>query len=136
MNFGPDLAELIAKGEKTVTRRMPSDNPRSPWFRGGCSLKVDGDYAVCPGRGKHAIARVRITAVDLEPLGRRLTLPDRPGHSHHGNDASFVFQIVREAQAEGFRSTWEFQDRWKELHGEWDPTVEVWRIEFELVERP
>ena len=44
---------------KTVTRRLVSDNPRSPWFEGGCSLKAGRDYAVCPGRGKNAIGRVR-----------------------------------------------------------------------------
>jgi hypothetical protein len=57
MNFRPELAEKVMAGEKTVTRRLVSDNPRSPWYVGGCSLNVGQDYAVCPGRGKDAIRR-------------------------------------------------------------------------------
>jgi len=38
--FRPDPAAKVMAGEKTVTRRLVSVNPRSP---------------CCPGRGKHAI---------------------------------------------------------------------------------
>ena len=37
MNFRPELAEKVMAGEKTVTRRVASENPRSPWYVGGCS---------------------------------------------------------------------------------------------------
>jgi hypothetical protein len=120
MNFGPDRAEAIAEGRKTVTRRMPSDNPRSPWSREGCALKVGQRYAVCPGRGKHAIAWVRVSAVDLEPLAQRFYQPVSKGDA--------------EAQREGFETVADFIERWKQLHGEWHGSELVWRIEFELME--
>jgi hypothetical protein len=69
MNFQAHLAAMVMDGRKTVTRRLVSDNPRSPWSRERCSLKVGETYAVCPGRGKHAIGRVRIVSTTLEPLG-------------------------------------------------------------------
>lgn len=69
MNFAPDLAEKILAGEKTVTRRMPSDNPRSPWWREKCAFEVGREYAICPGRGKNAVGRMRIKSVRLERLG-------------------------------------------------------------------
>jgi hypothetical protein len=69
VNFQPELAAKVMAGEKTVTRRLVSDNPRSPWWRERCSLKVNHTYAVCPGRGKHAIGRVRIVSVRQERLG-------------------------------------------------------------------
>ncbi len=31
MNFRPDLAEKVMRGEKTCTRRLVSANPNSPW---------------------------------------------------------------------------------------------------------
>lgn len=33
MNFKPELAAKVMSGEKTVTRRLVSENPRSPWWR-------------------------------------------------------------------------------------------------------
>jgi hypothetical protein len=33
VNFQRELAEKVMAGEKTVTRRLVSDNPRSPWWR-------------------------------------------------------------------------------------------------------
>ena len=69
MNFRPELAAAVMDGTKDVTRRLTSENPRSPWWAGGCSLKVGRDYAVCPGRGKDAIGRVRIVSATLEAAG-------------------------------------------------------------------
>jgi hypothetical protein len=121
VNFRPELAALVMAGEKTVTRRLVSDNPNSPWWEGGCKLKVarmrtdggwDPTYAVCPGRGKNAIGRVRIVAVDGPiPLG---------------------ILTIAEARHEGFASPQEFQDTIIALHGEYDRRALVWRIEFEV----
>jgi uncharacterized protein YhfF len=111
MNFRPELAEKIMAGEKTVTRRLMSPNPRSPWFDGGCSLKVGQTYAVCPGRGKNAIGRVRIVAVMSEPLGHL---------------------IEREAVAEGFDDVEDFIEAWTEINGRYDPDAIVWRVSFEV----
>lgn len=113
MNFKPDLAMKVMRGEKTVTRRMPSDNPRSPWYSGDCALHVGRDYAVCPGRGKKAIGRIRIIDVRLEELGRIM------------EDG--------EAQREGFGHPREFADVWTAMHNGICFGDLVWRVQFEVV---
>lgn len=113
MNFKPELAAKVMAGEKTVTRRLASDNPRSPWYRGACALKVGQDYAVCPGRGKNAIGRVRVTRVSRQPLHVVLN----PG----------------EPEREGFPSAEAFLSAWKSINGTWDDMATVWRVEFEVV---
>lgn len=114
MNFRPELAAAVMAGTKTVTRRLTSENPRSPWWREGCSLKPDRTYAVCPGRGKHAIGRVRVRRVSLEPLA--------------------LLNYEEEAQREGFASLAEFREAWKAINGgTYDPAELVWRVEFEVV---
>lgn len=100
-------------GEKTVTRRIVSHKPRSPWYRDRCSLKVGQDYAVCPGRGKNAIGRVRVLSVERMHLGQGLT--------------------TAEARREGFANRGEFKQAWREINGEWSDGVLVWRVEFEAV---
>lgn len=108
--FRPHLADKVMAGEKTVTRRLCSDNPRSPWWREACRLKVGKDYAVQPGRGKVAIGRAVVAGVRREPLG-------------HLDDA--------EAQREGFASAAEFQAAFAAINGSYDPSVEVWRVELQ-----
>lgn len=98
------------EGRKTVTRRLASDNPRSPWWVGGCSLVVGRDYAVCPGRGKHAVGRVRVTGVRL--FGEIGRLDDD------------------EARREGFRDAAGFEAGFAEINGSYDPHACVWRVEF------
>jgi hypothetical protein len=112
MNFRPELAEKVMAGEKTVTRRLANDNPNSPWWRGACALKIGRDYAVCPGRGKNAIGRVRIVNVGQREL-HRLT--------------------PREAHREGFESTEAFEAAWTAINGAYDPHALVWRVEFEAI---
>ena len=112
MNFRPELAQAVLDGRKTVTRRLVSPNPRSPWFEGGCSLKVDHTYAVCPGRGKNAIGRARIVGVRREPLG---WLSDD------------------EAQCEGFPHAMAFAEAWGEINGGYYRDQLVWRVEIAAV---
>ena len=113
MNFKPELVERILTGQKTQTRRIVSDNPRSPWYRERCALKVSRAYAVCPGRGKRGVAKV--------------ALVNRPWRQRAG-------QITDgDAVAEGFISRTAFIDYWRQLHGSFDPDTEVWRIEFALI---
>lgn len=111
MNFQPELAAKVMAGEKTVTRRLTSVNPRSPWFAGRCSLIVGESYAVCPGRGKVAIGRVRIVSVRQEELG---------------------FLSTAEAQREGFAGSGHFFEAWKQINGSYDATTLVWRVEFRV----
>lgn len=111
--FKKPLAEKVMAGEKTVTRRMPSDNPRSPWWREECAYRVGRDYAVQPGRGKPQIGRVRMLSVEKVRLGR-LT--------------------VAEARKEGFDSPEGFEDVWRSMHGPLEPWIFVWRLEFEVAE--
>ena len=112
MNFQPELAEKVMAGEKTVTRRLVSHNPRSPWFVDRCSLKVNHSYAVCPGRGKHAIGRVVVTSVELVPLDPI--------------DAD-------EAHLEGFESVAAFWDAFNAINPNVDAGEYVWRIAFQRV---
>jgi hypothetical protein len=113
MTFREELAAAVMAGAKRVTRRAASQNPRSPWYVGGCSLVVGRDYAVQPGRGKPAIGRARIVSVRLDALGRL---------------------SEREAELEGFPSAQAFEDTFAALNGgRYDPTVPVWRIELEAV---
>lgn len=107
MMFRPHLADLVMAGEKTVTRRVCSDNPNSPWFRDRCALNVDQDYAIQPGRGKPAIGRAVVTSVQRQRLG-------------HLSD--------EEARAEGFADSVEFEEVFAAINGVYDPDVEVWRI--------
>jgi hypothetical protein len=115
VNFAPDLAQKILDGEKTVTRRMPSDNPRSPWWRERCAYEPDRNYAICPGRGKAAVGRLRIVGlVRMETLDGMLVADG-------------------EARREGFANNGEFIERWRQLHGIWEAAQLVWRVEFEVV---
>ena len=112
MNFRPELAQAVLDGRKTVTRRLVSSNPRSPWFEGGCSLKVGQDYAICPGRGKHAIGRTRVVSVELE----RLNWVD-----------------ADEAIREGFPTVLAFREAFTAINGGYDPHALVWRVGLEAL---
>lgn len=112
MNFKAKLADEVMRGRKTVTRRLANDNPNSHWYSGGCFYKVGRDYAVCPGRGKNAIGRVRITSVRLMTL-RTLS--------------------TDEARREGFETMADFVRAWREINGSYDFKARVWRVEFEVV---
>lgn len=111
MNFRPELAAKVMAGEKTVTRRLVSDNYRSPWAASGCKLVVGRSYAICPGRGKHAIGRVVVRQVTLEQLGE---LDDV------------------EAIREGFPHKIAFEQAWKKINGHFDPQAWVWRVAFTI----
>lgn len=109
MNFRPELAAKVMAGEKTVTRRLVSDNPRSPWSRERCTLQPGRTYAVCPGRGKHATGRVLVTDTRLEPIGSL-------------NNA--------EALREGFADAAAFERAFVAINGgTYDPSALVWRVE-------
>lgn len=118
MNFRPELAAAVMAGRKTVTRRLVSDNPRSPWFKDRCALQVGHDYAICPGRGKNAIGRVRILSVSQRRLG-----------DDFGAFGQVSGSLV-EARREGFPTPVSFQLAWLKINGTYEADALVWRIEF------
>ncbi|MDQ3933412.1 MAG: ASCH domain-containing protein [Actinomycetota bacterium] len=107
MIFRPRLIHAIAQGKKTMTRRPLKSNDEV------CRYRVGHDYAIQPGRGKPAVARITITDVRRERLGE-LTFND--------------------ARAEGFRTRAEFFEYWEQLYGRVDVDELVWVITFEVAE--
>lgn len=99
-------------GRKTVTRRLVSTNPRSPWFVDKCAYRVGQNVAICPGRGKHAIGKARVVSVERERLG----IPS-----------------MLEARREGFGGIVEFGAAWLAINGTYDRDALVWRIGLEAI---
>jgi hypothetical protein len=114
--FAGDLAAKVLAGDKTVTRRLVSDNPRSPWHAGP---KVGRTYAVQDGRGRPALGRIEIVSARTELMD--------------GDYAGNYPLSMIEARREGFDTPAEFSERFKQMHGEnvHGPLL-VWRIEFKL----
>lgn len=105
MNFRPYLVEKILAGEKTQTRRPVKENEITEHDQGRIAsvitvpragpdmtrYKLGKDYAVCPGMGKPAVARIRITGIRFES----------------------VYEISEaDARAEGFASPFAFWIAW------------------------
>jgi hypothetical protein len=113
--FKPEMVAKILAGEKTVTRRPVKwkiSRAAAPdlWFP--CRYEVGKDYAVQPGRGKKAVARIRIVGV------RR----------------GLLAGVDREdARLEGFASVAHFRRYWTTLYGSFDSTQPVDRIEFQFL---
>jgi hypothetical protein len=113
VNFQPELAAKVMAGEKTVTRRLVSDNPRSPWYDGG--LQAEG-------------------RPHLRRLPRAQQAPARPrAHHRHAPRADRLPQR-REAVREGFADAAEFERAFVAINGgTYDPSALVWRVEFAVV---
>lgn len=106
MIFG-STSRAVLERRKTQTRRIPGtprQAKRRDWRRRGISAtyitrpwvpQIGATEPVQPGRGKHAIGHIHITAVRQEPVGH-ISLPD--------------------ARAEGCRTTDEFRVLWVRLH--------------------
>lgn len=109
MIFRRELAERVLAGEKTVTRRLCSENPRSPWWRERCAYPEGKVFTVNPGRGVERIGEARVVKCERQWLG---------------------FLSDDEARAEGFADAAAFQAGFEAINGRYNPTVLVWRIEF------
>jgi hypothetical protein len=111
MLFREELADKIIAGEKTATRRLPKDNPRSPWWWKGCRYKVGRRFPVMCNFNEPARAYAIVTRVALERLGDM-----QPG----------------QAKEEGTLSLHLFERLWAGINGEFDPEQWVWVVEFKL----
>jgi hypothetical protein len=120
VNFRPKMVAAIRRG-KCETRRVANDNPNSPWFRGGCPYhvprldieRIEKTYAICPGRGKAGVGRLRLV--------------DEP-----------KLQVVEDitdlgARREGFDNRDDFLAYFKKLNPKSGLDTEVWAIHFEVV---
>jgi hypothetical protein len=108
---------LVLSGCKSQTRRLVkagetlTPDQQFIYMKGKRSVyQVNKTYAVQPGRGKKAVARIRITGLRRERL----------------EDIS-----TKDARAEGFASREAFFEAWRAIHGaQADLAVEVWVISF------
>jgi hypothetical protein len=112
MIFRRELAEKVMRGEKTVTRRAVSDNPRSPWWKERCRYSVGKVFTVNPGRAVPRIGEARVIACDQQDLGEL-------------SDA--------QARAEGCTSAQDFRETWVAINKRYETDARVWRVEFEVV---
>ena len=97
---------MVIDGRKTETRRRvkPDENL--------CRYRPGRDYAVQAKRGGRSIMRILIDQVARERLR---DLDDEA------------------ATREGFADRAGFEAYWRELHGSFDDTIEVWAIRFQRV---
>lgn len=136
MNFTPEMLAKVLDGTKTQTRRPVKQGDKKDtierylavsyharWYGGEDIQAVirserilwgkGKTYAVCPGRGKKAVARMKITKIRAEcPI-----------------DISDA-----DARAEGFESREAFWDKLRSLYGtNVNLTAPYWALTFELV---
>jgi hypothetical protein len=115
MLFGEELAAKVLAGEKTVTRRRAQD--------GQCRYRVNRSYAVQTpiaegpgkGRGGKELGRIAVLSIESQRLGAIFAAGDA------------------EPRREGFATVEAFVDYWRGIHGEFDPGLAVWRIQFRLI---
>jgi hypothetical protein len=155
MNFSPDLIPLILCGKKTQTRR-PCQNKDYPvygrtalsWLgvkeppilrvvRGKRTMwRVGQDYAVCPGRGKRQVARIKIAKIRCEPLDA-ITDDDamREGvqrGSYPFSGIPYCYMDIKGIRATGDTPREAFAQAWALLYPASDLTELVWVLEFEV----
>lgn len=107
--FKQELADRIAAGVKTETRRLQSEKPRSPWFVERCAFEAGETYGVTVARGGPIVGLIVVEAVDRVRLG---------AITHDG------------AIAEGFVDVRDFMEGWRTINGAWTPDLYVWRLTF------
>ena len=119
MQFSPDMCDMILAGRKTRTtrpQRIVGWQMTTPFYEHECRYVVGRTYAVCPGRGKKQVARIRVTAVE---------------------DVASIHKIVDKEQhwaLEGCDSWNGFLYKWTQLYPLSDRRRlgPVWMIDFEL----
>jgi hypothetical protein len=111
MLFRRELADKVLAGEKTATRRLPKDNPRSPWYWRNCRYHPGYEFPVMGGFDRPAFCRAIVDRVALERLGAC---------------------TAAQAKAEGFDSVQSFFEKFEEINGYFDATAWVWVVEFHV----
>lgn len=114
MIFQGDLADLVLSGKKTETRRLFSDKPGSPWWKGGCRFRRGSRIAVQRGRTARGEGFVVLTE---EPYDEPVVNVD---------DAA--------ARAEGFIDRQDFLRRFMAINGPGALGGRVWVLKFEKEE--
>lgn len=143
MLFSPDMLIKVLDGTKTQTRRPVKDMDWVRWVKGSTEIvahhhfkspikaddhgygiqgieragralwTVGNTYAVCPGRGQKAVARIRILDIRAQ-------------------SPSLISEA--DARAEGFDSREAFWDKLRSLYGDGvDLDALYWALTFELV---
>lgn len=131
MIFKPELAAKVLAGHKTETRRpvqylgVNDKLDHVSLYTAGVKptqYKVGRDYALQPGRGKHAIGRLRVTLVEQTVLGAMTP------------EQAAAEGFVQDEDGERHGDIAAFRAYWEGLYGPGTAlvTVPVWRIAFEL----
>lgn len=115
--------DLVLSGEKWQTRRVIKADEQLTRMDDIVRVEIPGkrvvyevgkSYAVQPGRGKHAVARIILTGIRREPVAAI---------------------SERDAAAEGYRSREAFFKAWHAIHGDRaNLQDDVWVLEFRLDE--
>lgn len=113
MIFRPELAAKVMDGSKTVTRRLATQNPRSPWWIERTWYMPGKVFTINPGRGAPNIGCARVTAADRYLWSGELS------------DV--------EARREGFATSAEFLEAFGGINGSVAAGRMLWRVEFERV---
>lgn len=160
MIFTLENCDKILRGEKTMTRRIVRGDetinrqrlgdagefgyvgmkvyaeakcPIVTIHRGGrLKYQVGRKYAVCPGRGKKAVGRIKITAIRrerLQDISEADSTAEGAPKLHRFDDNLYMTYLP---MRDGFRRIWD------ELYGNdkvkgWEANPDVWVISFELV---
>lgn len=105
MLFKKKHIEIILKGEKTQTRRLPGKS---------ANYKVGHVYSIRDRWFSKAQGYILITRRFRQRLG----------------DIS-----AGDIKKEGYRNIWEFQVAWQRIHGSWNPNDIVTCYEFKVVKK-
>lgn len=156
MIFLPEHCELIKSGDKTQTRRLRKPDHYHmagmvhEVLRGrvfslakGRRLKweVGRTYAVCPGRGKHQVARIRLLGIKCEKI-QDISYEDIGAEGITRiwpvpmNTAYLITGAKNEDELKWHLFRAEFAGLWDSINKKagsfWSDNPEVWVLEFEL----
>jgi len=99
--------QLVLTGEKTVSRRLKP-------------MQIGKEFAVCPGRGKHAVCRAVVIDCTLSKV------------HYHAKEMDPADYKYLEAKMEGFK-TWDYLMYWLRSHG--IKFEDTFRIEFKVIKK-